>query len=367
MENKELKLIKLEVMHSIFQASEGKLFNSLKKTLEGLYNPADIITGGEQSNRYLYAKGSMPVLLVAHLDTVHKDLCTNINYEFIKTKEGMVTSLSSPQGIGGDDRCGVILILSLLFRGGIRPSVLFTCGEETGGHGARQFTKDIKTLDVNCIVEFDRKGKTDVVCYQDDNKELTKTLEKYGFKSSYGSFSDISIIAPHYGISAVNLSSGYYNAHTIKEFVILEEMDWILKQAYAFLTSTDINKKYQYKERVYESFNYGYRSYYDLYSSKDVKKSNKIKGFKQLSILNKKTAPSDWAKCDYCGEYYAKKSLISLSDGSCVCEDCAESIKSSLGYKNCPCCGCLVTKDDTICLGCGYDLDFISTLEGGEI
>lgn len=363
MENK-IKLIKLETMHSIFQASEGKLFNSLKKTLEGLYNPTDIVTGGEQSNRYLYAKGTMPVLLVAHLDTVHRDLCTNINYEFIKTKEGMVTSLSSPQGIGGDDRCGVILILSLLFRCNIRPSVLFTCGEETGGHGARQFTKDIKTLDVNCIIEFDRKGKTDVVCYQDDNKELTKSLEKYGFKSSYGSFSDISIIAPHYGISAVNLSSGYYNAHTIKEFVILEEMEWILNRAYEFLSSNDINKKYSYKERTYSYRDYGYSSYYNF--STRASKADKVKGFKQLNLINKKTAPSDWRKCDYCDEYFHKNSLISLSDGSVVCEDCAESIKTSLGYKSCPCCGCLVTNDDTICLGCGYDLTFITSLEGGE-
>lgn len=359
MEN-NIKLIQLETMHKIFKSSESKLYASLKKTLEGLYNSEDIITGGEGPTKYLYAKGTMPVLLVAHLDTVHRELCTHINYEFIKTSEGLVTSLTSPEGIGGDDRCGVILILSLLFRGNIRPHVVFTCGEETGGHGARQFTKDIKSLDVNCIVEFDRKGKTDVVCYSDSNSELTKALEKHGFRSSFGSFSDISIIAPHYGISAVNLSSGYYNAHTVKEFIILEEMEWILNKAYEFLTSDAINKKYSYKARVYRDIDYGY---YTPYSRKG---SNKVLGFRQLSLLNRRTAPSDWAKCDHCGEYYAKNTLINLSDGSCVCNDCAETIKNSLGYKNCPCCGCLVTKDETICLSCGYDLEFVASLEGGE-
>ena len=94
MEN-NIKLIQLETMHKIFKSSEGKLYGSLKKTLEGLYNPTDIITGGEGPNKYLYAKGTMPVLLVAHLDTVHRELCTHINYEFLKTTEGLVTSLTS--------------------------------------------------------------------------------------------------------------------------------------------------------------------------------------------------------------------------------------------------------------------------------
>ena len=55
---------------------------------------------------YIYHKGTHPVLLVAHLDTVHKNPPKKFVY-----KNG---ALSSPSGIGGDDRCGVYIILDIL-------------------------------------------------------------------------------------------------------------------------------------------------------------------------------------------------------------------------------------------------------------
>ena len=47
---------------------------------------------------FIYYKGTFPVLLCAHMDTVHKELPRTMVYA-----NG---TLSSPQGIGGDDRCG---------------------------------------------------------------------------------------------------------------------------------------------------------------------------------------------------------------------------------------------------------------------
>ena len=46
---------------------------------------------------YLYAAGSVPVLLVAHLDTVHREPVRDICYNADRTVA------MSPQGIGGDD------------------------------------------------------------------------------------------------------------------------------------------------------------------------------------------------------------------------------------------------------------------------
>ena len=75
---------------------------------------------------FLYAKGRVPVLLVAHLDTVHKEKCTEITE--------LNGKISSPQGIGGDDRCGVYIIMSLLKY--LNCSVLLCEDEEKGGQGA---------------------------------------------------------------------------------------------------------------------------------------------------------------------------------------------------------------------------------------
>ncbi|MBO6179870.1 MAG: hypothetical protein J6O04_11890 [Selenomonadaceae bacterium] len=36
-----------------------------------------------------------------------------------------------------------------------------------------------------------------------------------GYRTAFGSFSDISVIAPALDVAAVNLSSGYYYAHTL--------------------------------------------------------------------------------------------------------------------------------------------------------
>lgn len=215
---------------------------------------------------FLYAKGDIPVLLIAHMDTVHRNLCTTIH-----DNKGR---LSSPQGIGGDDRCGIFIIMNLVKD--FKCSVLLCEDEEIGGIGARKFTRTeyIDDLDVNYMVEFDRKGNNDAVFYSCDNKEFTKFItETTGFKEQYGTFSDISVVAPAAKIAAVNLSSGYYNAHTKDEYVEYKEMLDIIATAKTLLaTESDAfeyvrktyNYDYSYNNRNWSKYynsNYDYNSY----------------------------------------------------------------------------------------------------------
>ena len=165
---------------------------------------------------FLYAKGDAPILFVAHLDTVHKSAPNVISF-----KDGVV---SSKDGIGGDDRCGVYIIQNLLDK---KPSVLFCESEEVGGIGANKFasTEYIKKLDVKYIVEFDRRGNKDAVFYNCDSPEFEKFIhETTGYVKNYGTFSDISVIAPRSGIAAVNLSSGYYNEHMTSETISIQDV-----------------------------------------------------------------------------------------------------------------------------------------------
>ena len=106
---------------------------------------------------FLYAKGDVPVLLVAHMDTVHK--------QPVKEVLHMGQKISSPQGIGGDDRCGVFIIANIVKE--LKCSVLLCEDEEVGAVGANKFknTEYIKSLDVNFMIEFDRKGNSDAVFY----------------------------------------------------------------------------------------------------------------------------------------------------------------------------------------------------------
>lgn len=222
---------------------------------------------------FLYAKGTNPVLLVAHMDTVHAQQCVDIINE-----DGQI---SSPQGIGGDDRCGIFIIMNLIKE--FNCSVLLCEDEEKGGKGARKFVeakyvgvdaennpvehKYIDNLDVNYMVEFDRKGNNDAVFYSCANKDFEEFIVDFtGFKYAYGSFSDISVLMPAAKIAGVNLSSGYYKAHTTDEYVIYDEMVDTIDAARA-LIKADCPDVFKYVAKKYN-----YTSTYDY--SKTYNRSN---------------------------------------------------------------------------------------------
>lgn len=211
---------------------------------------------------FLYAKGTVPVLLVAHMDTVHKETCQHIFNDNGK--------LSSPQGIGGDDRCGVYIIMNLVKE--FKCSVLLCEDEEIGGVGAGKFAKSdyVDELDVNYMLEFDRKGSCDAVYYSCDNKDFKEFIEcASSFKEAYGSFSDISKLMPATKLAAVNLSCGYYNAHTKDEYVVFDEMLDTIEEAKSIIKA-ECNEPFKYIAKQYVSpKSYPQMSFFDTYDSRD--------------------------------------------------------------------------------------------------
>lgn len=210
---------------------------------------------------FVYAQGELPILLVAHLDTVHKELPKIIYYDDIKQV------LSSPEGIGGDDRCGVYMIFEVIKKH--KCSVLFCEDEEIGAKGAEKFvaSKVSKGLEFNYIMEFDRRGSNDAVFYDCDNSDFEKFITKKFFKTAYGSFSDISVLAPELGCAAVNLSCGYYNAHALDEYVVWGEMNDSINAACDIICATTEKDKFEYIESAYyrnSIYDYGY-GYGDQY------------------------------------------------------------------------------------------------------
>lgn len=190
---------------TILKLPQKELKKALQKELQELHYSVTSKDG------FLYAPGSVPVLLVAHLDTVHQSAPEIICY----SKDGRY--IMSPQGIGGDDRAGVYMILQIIRQA--KCHVLFCEDEEIGGIGASKFVKSKIPVPVYYIIEVDRQGNNDAVYYQCDNPEFTTFIDEFGFRQAHGTFSDISIIAPHYGIAAVNISTGYYNAHRPHEYI----------------------------------------------------------------------------------------------------------------------------------------------------
>jgi hypothetical protein len=236
--------------------SQKGLKKNLAKRLRETYAEVKVEDG------YVFAKGEFPVLLVAHMDTVHKDLPQFFLYDNVKK------SLSSPQGIGGDDRCGIYMILQCIQK--YNCSVLFCEDEEIGTVGASKFAEAewINDLDFNYIIEFDRRGNNDAVFYDCDNDDFETFITKEFYKTTWGSFSDISVIAPALGCAAVNLSCGYYGAHTKDEYVVLPEMEASIEAACKILERTTEEDKFEYIEAVHVykySSKYGYDYGYDWF------------------------------------------------------------------------------------------------------
>ena len=250
---------------------------------------------------FIYAKGEVPVLLTAHMDTVHKQRVADY-YEFVDENGNHI--ISSPQGIGGDDRCGIYMILEIIKEH--KCSVLFCEDEETGGVGSRKFCKTeflSDFADLKFLIELDRMNGTDAVFYDCDNPEFTKFIEdNTGYKEAYGSFSDISNLAPACGVAAVNLSCGYYHAHTISEEVNVEEMLNTIEVVKELLTVECeqfeyIEKQYSYYGKYYGSkYSYGYGyGYYDeedddefwdnYYSQKYNNKNTKDPGYDETTCV----------------------------------------------------------------------------------
>ena len=256
---------------TIFRRGEKNLAKFLKKKM--LSYGYKTVLGQD----FLYCPGTIPIMLVAHIDTVHKK---KPKPKIIFDKDQGI--LWSPQGLGADDRAGVCGILEILERG-YRPYVLFTDKEEKGGVGAKEASKAVRPpKKVKYIIELDRKNGNDAVFYQDDNKEFQDYIVKnYEYSKAYGSFSDISCLCPAWGISGVNLSIGYYEQHSKTEHLQLDEWYRTISQLELMLTNVP-KKRFKYKEapkpKVYTGgwgngwvMCYGGGSYTNNYSNKQKK------------------------------------------------------------------------------------------------
>ena len=242
-------------LEKIVRMTQPQLKTYAENTLKSLKYKVTNMDG------FLYAEGTIPIMLVAHMDTVHKTPVQQIFY----SKDGK--KIMSPQGIGGDDRCGIYMILRLVSE--LNCHVLFCEDEETGGVGARKFVNSKIKPELNYLIELDRKGTNDAVFYDCDNKDFVKFVESFGFKEQYGSFSDISFVAEPMGAAAVNLSSGYYNPHSTSEVIDTAVLEKVIEQVRKMVLSEAKKFPYVKTKRYYTATNrtttYGGGYYEDDY------------------------------------------------------------------------------------------------------
>lgn len=228
----------LNLLKKIVRMDQLSLYNFLHKELSKSYTLID--TDGKDK-RYLFCVGDLPVMMVAHLDTVFEQYTSLkkghlwddylINQIDIRDKviyhDKEEQVMWSPEGLGADDRVGVFMILSMV-RQGLRPSILFTTDEESGsasgGAFAQRYRKSFHKYGIKYLLELDRSGHNDCVFYKCKNDTFKSYIEKFGFKTALGSFTDISVLCPILGVAGTNISVGYFNEHSFTEMIDLFTM-----------------------------------------------------------------------------------------------------------------------------------------------
>lgn len=228
---------------------------------------------------YVFAKGDIPVLLIAHMDTAcNKQIPHTILKE---TTDQGIRFRADGTILGGDDRCGCWMIMNIIKKA--KCSVLFLEDEEIGLVGAKKFakTKHIEFIkeNISFMIELDRRGSNDCVYYSNDNREFIKYIEaKTGTREAFGSSSDISSLMPATKIAGVNLSCGYYKEHTKEEYIMVSEMEDMMERVTDFLTSEEefppfeyVEKKYEYKQASFGDYGWG-----NWYKKKDRRFPNEV-------------------------------------------------------------------------------------------
>ena len=280
-----------KTFEKIAMLSQDSLKSVMTNYLKGKYK--EVVSTKE----YVYAKGDIPIGLVAHLDTVFSKPPVDIFYD---TRKNVMWS---PEGLGADDRAGVFAIIKIL-QSGLRPNIILTTDEEIGGIGASELAKlECPFEDLRYLIQLDRRGTNDCVFYDCDNGDFVEYVEQFGFIESWGSFSDISVLCPSWGVAGVNLSVGYRNEHSTEELLYISPLLSTIDKVKKMLSEKDI-PSFVYIPTPYSFRNWNWRTGYDYGAGN--------------SYL--------YAKCPCCGKNFAMEELVPVTmlDGSIiyVCSDC---------------------------------------------
>ncbi len=197
---------------------------------------------------FIYVPGTRKdrVLLVAHADTVWDNQYDQTRYEqSVVECEGVLSGANKDCGIGADDRSGCA-ILWLLRNSG--HSLLITDGEEAGCIGSKHlrdsYPQLYDELNDHCyMIQFDRREKENYKVYSlPVTEEFISFIESNTSYHDSGKLASTDIVALARDICAVNLCVGYYNEHTSKESIVVDEWLQTLNLAEKILTGEQ--KKY---------------------------------------------------------------------------------------------------------------------------
>lgn len=177
-------------------------------------------------------------LVVAHMDQVQANACHKVmsfkNRLYGFSKKGKL------RGLGADDKNGIFILLSLLTQFRDEMSFIFSTAEEVGGN-LQQLLPELNLATTPYGLIFDRKGRADIIgtandyCCDDLELAIEVLSDKLKYRAAQGIFSDGDALSDY--VPCVNLSCGYYEAHTTSEYTKTAELHRALTLGERLITS----------------------------------------------------------------------------------------------------------------------------------
>ena len=169
--------------------------------------------------------------VVAHMDEVH--LRKTGTYAAHLVADSMVVGYDHQNrritGIGADDKNGIWICLKCLEEFKAVKCVFFV-QEENGCVGSRKADMDF-FADCRFVIGCDRRGNGDIITRvhgtelcSDEFLEIIRP-GRYGYSPASGLSTDVHTLKTRgLSVSCINLSCGYYEPHTDREYTIWEDL-----------------------------------------------------------------------------------------------------------------------------------------------
>jgi di/tripeptidase len=166
----------------------------------------------------------------AHTDTVHPIRPFTVvedGGQFVALDKDYVQT-----GLGGDDKAGIYVCLEMLLALPVVKAAFFV-DEEIGCLGSRQADPEF-FKDVGYCIEFDSPNN-DILSFSCDGAQLCleggallavaePTLTRFGaVKWQWHPFTDVAQLRRKFDFECLNLPCGYYNMHSDREYVCIED------------------------------------------------------------------------------------------------------------------------------------------------
>ena len=264
----------LKRLYSIYSPSgkEQKMMTFLCSYIKQL--PGNISVSKDKfGNLYVIKeKAETYPCLVSHIDQVSH--CNHSkDFKAVETREvifGYSPKHKRFENLGADDKNGVFICLECLKKyGSIK--VVFFREEETGCRGSSEAVMSFFD-DVRFVIQPDRKGNSDLITnigYSDLCSEgFMEAIEpeKWGYMEENGLMTDILTLKEKgLEVSCLNVSCGYYNAHTDEEITVKKDLmksllfvEHIIEDCtntYPHTQSDPYFSPYEFEDEIYDILN----------------------------------------------------------------------------------------------------------------